>query len=223
MTICTSRIALLVATTAAGLAASGLAATAAVAAPSCSRGGGRILAASPTTRVIAIAQRPRSGETRRDRIFACRVPTGQRFALFYAVRLPGVMGADFNSFTIVSDRYVGVIHSFGGFEVSYTSASVYDARTGSKLHDTGRCSTHNLAPGAAASIRGIVDAVFLPRGELAYSCGRLRIADTRGDRQLEPPGTDVHALAVAYGPRLYWTVVAPNGATQTKSLLLTSP
>jgi hypothetical protein len=216
-------IALLIAATAATLAASALAAAVAVAAPSCGRGGGRVLAVSATTRVIAIAQRPRGGETRRERIFACRVPTGQRFALSYAVRLPVGMGEEDNSFTIVGDRYIGVIRSFGGFEVGRTSAAVYDARTASKLHDTGRCSTHNLAPGAAASITGIVDAVFLPRGGLAYSCGRLRIADTRGDRQLEPPGTDVRALAVAHDrPRLYWTVVAPNGTTQAKSLLLTS-
>jgi len=69
---------------------------------------------------------------------------------------------------------------------------------------------------------GVEDAAFLPRGGLAYECGQLRLADAKGDRQLEPPGTDVRNLGVSanargFNARLYWLVV--TGATETPKSL----
>jgi hypothetical protein len=75
---------LTVAATAATLVALALAAATAQAAPSCSRGGGTVLAASAHVRVISIANRPRNQETRRDHIFGCRMTTGRRFEMFFS-------------------------------------------------------------------------------------------------------------------------------------------
>ena len=81
---------------------------------------------------------------------------------------------------------------------------------------------HDGAVGDGRRGSGVEDAAFLPRGGLAYACGRLRIADSKGDRELEPPGTDVRNLAVSFNTRgfnsrLYWVVVTGN-VTQEKSL-----
>ena len=68
-----------------------LAAAPAGAAPSCSRGGATILAASARTRVVSIPNRPKNAETRRDHILGCRVPTGRRFELLLYVILCEVL------------------------------------------------------------------------------------------------------------------------------------
>jgi hypothetical protein len=186
------------------------------AAPSCSRGGATILAASAKTRVVSIRNRPRNQETRRHHVFGCRVPTGRRFELFYS-RDFGLDLIERDRFTIVEDRYIGALRTFEGGVSESRTATVYDAFTRRKLRDGGPCSQVDQG-----DFSGVDDAVFLPRGGLAYACGRLRIADAQGDRQLEPPGTDVRHLAVSlnsrgFHSRLYWTVFV--GPTQTAKAL----
>lgn len=55
--------------------------------------------------------------------------------------------------------------------------------------------------------------MFFKNGGIAYACGQLRVADGKGDRQLEPSG--VTQLAVSVGARLYWTV---NGTVKSLDL-----
>src|SRR5512133_1644028 len=175
-----------------GLAALALSAAAAQAAPSCSRGGGKVVAASAKVRVISIANKPHNQESRRDHILGCRVFSGKRFELFFA-------------------------RDFGGGVSESRTAATYDTFTRKKLRDSGPCDSVDTG-----DFSGVEDAAFLPRGGLAYACGRLRISDSKGDRELEPPGTDVRNLAVSFNTRgfnsrLYWVVVTGNVA-QEKSL-----
>ena len=211
-----SRLRLIGAATAVALAALALTAAAAEAAPSCSRGGGTVLAASARTRVISIPNRPRNQETRRDHIFGCRVITGRRFELFFA-RSFGLDLIERDQFEIVQDRYIGVIRDFEGGVSESRTAATYDTFTRKKLRHSGPCDAVDTG-----DFSGVEDAAFLPRGGLAYACGRLRISDAQGDRELEPPGTDVRHLAVSFNTRgfnsrLYWIVVA-GGVEQVKSL-----
>jgi hypothetical protein len=211
-----SRVPLTAAATAAALAALALLAAAADAAPSCSRGGGTVLAASARTRVISLPNRPRNQETRRDHIFGCRVATGRRFELFFS-RSFGLDLIERDGFEIVQDRYIGVIRDFEGGVSESRTAATYDTSTRKKLRDSGPCDSVDTG-----DFSGVEDATFLPRGGLAYACGRLRISDAKSDRELEPPGTDVRHLAVSFNTRgfnsrLYWIVVA-NGVEQPKSL-----
>jgi hypothetical protein len=186
------------------------------AAPSCSRGGATILASSAKTRVVSIKNTPKNAETRRDHILGCRVPTGKRFELFFS-RSFGDDLIERDHFEIVGDRYIGFIRDFEGGASESQTAAVFDSFTRRKTHDSGPCDKVDQG-----DFSGVEDAVFLPRGGLAYECGQLRLADAKGDRQLEPPGTDVRHLAVGdnsfgFNARLYWTVV--TGATETlKSL-----
>jgi hypothetical protein len=202
-----------VAATATALA---LTAAPAHAAPSCSRGGGTILAASAKTRVVSIPNRPRNAETRRDHILGCRVPTGRRFELFFS-RSFGLDLIERDRYEIVEDRYIGVIRDFEGGVSESQTAATYDAFTRRKLRHSGPCDAVDTG-----DFSGVEDAAFLPRGGLAYACGRLRISDAKGDRELEPPGTDVRHLAVSlntrgFNSRLFWVVVT-GGVAQPKSL-----
>ena len=197
-------------------AALGLAAAQAGAAPSCSRGGGTILAASERTRVVSIPNRPRNAETRRDHILGCRVPTGRRFELFYS-RSFGLDLIEHDTFEIVEDRWIGALRTFEGGVSESRTAATYDTFTRTKLRDSGPCD--NVDTG---DFSGVEDAAFLSRGGLAYACGRLRISDRLGDRQLEPPGSDVRQLGVSrntrgFNSRLYWVVVT-GGVAQPRSL-----
>src|SRR4051812_21919139 len=173
------------------LGALALAAPAAqAAAPSCQRGGAKLLAASGDTRVVSVKEKPRNSETRRDRIMGCRTPTGRRFTLF----LQRDFGEDLierAKIQIVDERYIGVIRHFEGGVSESRTAAVWDARRRTLLNDSGPC--NEVSTG---DFSGVEDAVFFGGGGLAYACDRLRIADARGDREIEPPGTDVHHLAV---------------------------
>jgi hypothetical protein len=203
-------------TAATALAALALSATAAEAAPSCSRGGGKVVAASAKVRVIAIPNKPKNQESRRDHILGCRVATGKRFELFFA-RDFGLDLIERDDYEIVEERYIGVIRDFEGGVSESRTAATYDTFTRKKLRNSGPCDSVDTG-----DFSGVEDAAFLPRGGLAYACGRLRISDSKGDRELEPPGTDVRNLAVSFNTRgfnsrLYWVVVA--GATTTAKSL----
>lgn len=208
-----SRLCLTATTTLAVLA---LPASAAEAAPNCSRGGGKVVAASAKVRVIAIPNKPKNQESRRDHILGCRVATGKRFELFFA-RDFGLDLIERDDYEIVDERYIGVIRDFEGGVSESRTAATYDTFTRKKLRNSGPCDSVDTG-----DFSGVEDAAFLPRGGLAYACGRLRISDSKGDRELEPPGTDVRHLAVSFNTRgfnsrLYWVVVTGNVA-QEKSL-----
>jgi hypothetical protein len=201
-------------------AATALAATAlpaaAQAAPNCSRGGGKVVAASAKVRVISIPNKPKNQETRRDHILGCRVATGKRFEMFFA-RDFGLDLIEHDTYEIVQERYIGVLRDFEGGVSESRTAATYDTFTRKKLRTSGPCDSVDTG-----DFSGVEDAVFLPRGGLAYACGRLRISDSKGDRELEPPGTDVRNLAVSFNTRgfnsrLYWVVVA--GAVVTPKSL----
>jgi hypothetical protein len=181
-----------------------IAAPAAQAARSCQREGGRLLAASGSARVVSVAERPRNSETRRDRIYGCWTSTGRRFTLFVA-RDFGDDLIERDDIEIVDGRYIGVIRHFEGGVSESRTAATWDARRHRSVHDSEPCDQVSTG-----DFSGVEDAVFFRGGGLAYACGRLRIADARGDRELEPAGTDVRHLAVAanthgFGERLYWT------------------
>ena len=200
----------------AGVATFAIAAAPAQAAPSCSRGGGKVVAASAKVRVVSIPNRPRNQESRRDHIFGCRVATGKRFELFFA-RDFGLDLIERDTFEIVDERYIGALRDFEGGASESRTAATYDTFTRKKLRNSGPCDSVDTG-----DFSGVEDAAFLPRGGLAYACGRLRISDAKGDRELEPPGTDVRNLAVSFNTRgfnsrLYWVVVA-GGVAQPKSL-----
>lgn len=193
-----------------------LAPATASAAPSCLRGGGKLLAADGNVRVVSLARKPQNAETRRDLILGCRSTTGRRFVMF-ASRDFGLDLIERDRFTIVDRRYIGFIRDFEGGASESQSAATFDVVTRKKLHDTEPCDSVDQG-----DFGGIEDAVFLPRGGIAYACNRLRIADAKGDRELEPPGTDVRNLAVSlhshnFNARLYWVVVA-GGVEQAKTL-----
>jgi hypothetical protein len=199
-----------------GLAGLALAAAPAVAAPSCTRGGGKVIAASAKVRVVSIANRPKNQESRRDHILGCRVFSGKRFELFFA-RDFGLDLIEHDDFTIVDERYIGALRDFEGGVSESRTAATYDTFTRKKLRNSGPCDSVDTG-----DFSGVEDAAFLPRGGLAYACGRLRISDSKGDRELEPPGTDVRNLAVSFNTRgfnsrLYWVVVA--GAVVTPKSL----
>jgi hypothetical protein len=198
------------------LAALTLSAAASAAAPSCSRGGGKVVAASAKIRVISIANKPHGQESRRDHILGCRVFSGKRFELFFA-RDFGLDLIEHDKYEIVQERYIGVIRDFEGGVSESRSAATYDTFTRKKLRTSQPCDSVDTG-----DFSGVEDAAFLPRGGLAYACGRLRISDSKGDRELEPPGTDVRNLAVSFNTRgfnsrLYWVVVA--GAVVTPKSL----
>ena len=211
-----SRLRLPASATAIGLAGLALTATPAVAAPSCTRGGAKVIAASAKVRVVSIPNKPKNQESRRDHILGCRVFSGKRFELFFA-RDFGLDLIEHDDYEIVEERYIGVIRDFEGGVSESRTAATYDTFTRKKLRNSGPCDSVDTG-----DFSGVEDAAFLPRGGLAYACGRLRISDAKGDRELEPPGTDVRNLAVSFNTRgfnsrLYWVVVAGNVVT-AKSL-----
>lgn len=166
----------------------------AAAAPSCTRGGAKLLAASGSVRIVSLKARRGRTETRHDRVLGCRISTGRRFTMFEAVD-HGDDEIRRDTFTIVGGRYAGVFTDFeGGTGDSFTAAT-YDVVKRRRLHTTSACD---------ADEDGVDEAVFLRNGAMAYACGQLRVADGKGDRQIEAAG--VTQLAVSAGSRVYWTV-----------------
>jgi hypothetical protein len=189
-----------------------LAAPAHAASKNCTRDGAKQLAASGSVRVVSMKEKLQRSDTRRDRVLGCWTSTGRRFTMFES-RDAGLDEIQHDAFTIVDNRYAGVLTRIEGGVSEDQRAAVYDVKTRKRLHRSTACDSVE---------DGVADVAFLPRGGLAYACGRLRVADSHGDRELEPAGTDVRSLAVAtnshdFSARLYWTVV--SGGTETlKSL-----
>jgi hypothetical protein len=198
------------------LAALALAAPAQAASHSCTRGGATQLAAVGSARVVSVKLKLEMTETRRDRIYGCWAPTGRRFTMFEA-HDNGEDLIERDDIQIVDGRYAGVVRDFEGGVSESQTAAIWDLKTRHKKHDSKVCDEQD-----GPDFSGPDDAVFLPGGGMAYACDQLRIADAKGDRQLEPLGSMVTNVAVAFrshgfGARLYWF----NGATATaKSLAL---
>ena len=177
----------------------------------CLRGGAKLVAASETVRVVRVARRPRGLETRHDRLLGCRTTNGRRFLLRDEID----QADDYfqhSSFSFVDDHYIGGILDEYGAQSDFRWAVVWDSRTRTKLHTSDGCTSNP----------GVHEAVFLPRGDLAYSCDALYLATAREQRQLEPPGSFAHDLAAAvltFTYRLYWFVDGP-GPPREKSLLV---
>ncbi len=183
-----------------------LAPSAQAATKSCTRDGGKLLAASGTVRVVSVKEKPQNSETRRERIYGCRTTTGRRFTLFQA-RDFGLDSIERDHYEIVDGRYIGAILEFEGGVSESRIAGTWDAQKYKAVHNTKPCDEVS-----SGDFYGVIDAVFFRNGGIAYTCWqKSRIVDAKGDRQLEPDGTDVTNLAVAsnshwFGPVLYYTV-----------------
>lgn len=189
------------------LALLAVAAPAAQAAPkSCQREGATLLAASGKVRVVAVKEKPQNAETRRDRVYGCWTSTGRRFTLFHS-RDFGLDSIERDHYEIVDGRYIGAIRHFEGGVSEARVAATWDAQKHVAVHDTKPCDSVS-----SGDFGGVIDAVFFRNGGIAYTCWqKSRIVDGKGDRALEPDGTNVTNLAVAsnshwFGPRLYYTV-----------------
>jgi hypothetical protein len=187
------------------------AAPAAQAAPSCTRDGAKLLAASGSVRVVSMKDQRGKTETRHDRVLGCRSSTGRRFTMFESVD-HGEDSIQHDTLTIYGNRYVGVDTTIEGGASLDRRAATYDTNARKRLHTTQPCDAFDRG-----DVGGIVDVVFFKNGAMAYACDQLRIADGKGDRQLEPQGTTVGRLAVSgtnmdFGPRLYWTA---NGTVKS--------
>jgi hypothetical protein len=174
------------------------------AAPTCTRDGAKLLAASGSVRVVSLKGKRGKTETRHDRILGCRTSTGRRFTMIESVD-HGEDSIQHDTFTIYGNRYVGVDTTIEGGASLDRRAATYDTSVRERLHTTQPCDAFDRG-----DVGGIIDVVFFKNGAMAYACGQLRLADGRGDRQLEPAGTTVGRLAVSgtnmdFGPRLYWT------------------
>src|SRR3954451_1051157 len=146
-----------------------LAAPAHAAPKSCMREGGALLAASGTVRVVSVKEKARNAETRRSRIYGCRMTDGRRFTMFLS-RDFGLDLIQREGFTIVDGRYVGVISDFEGGVSESRTAAVYDARTRRRIHASTACDSVDFG-----DFSGVQDAVFFSGGGMAYTCSRLRV------------------------------------------------
>jgi hypothetical protein len=196
------------------LAALAAAAPAHAASKSCTRDGAKLLAASGSVRVVSMKGKLGRTETRHDRVLGCWTSTGRRFTMFTAVD-HGEDSIEHDAFTIVGGRYVGVDTLIEGGASEDRRAASYDVKLRKRLHTTKPCDAFDRG-----DVGGIVDVAFFKNGAMAYACNQLRIADGKGDRQLEPEGTVVGQLAVSaltmdFGPRLYWTA---NGVLKSLDL-----
>lgn len=174
---------------------------------SCTRGGATLEAADGNVRIVRRELKLRMQETRREAVMACWAPTGRRRTVIVEqdVGLDLITRTDLE---IVDGRYVGVVADFEGGVSESVSAAVWDARTRKRLHTAKACDDNE------ADFGGPEDVVFLPRGGMAFACGRLllfRRGSTKTAQQLEPPEADVRQLGLSlrargFGPRLYWTL-----------------
>jgi hypothetical protein len=172
--------------------------------PSCTRGGAALLARGGDVFVVSIARKPRGQETRRDSVYGCRARTGKRFFMF-ASRDFGLDLIERDTFTIIDGRHVGVIRNFEGGISESRTARTYDVVTRKRLRATTRCDRRDQG-----DFSGPYEVMFLRNGGIAYTCNQLWVTDAKGERRLEPEGTDARQLAVStdgpFAQRLYWTV-----------------
>ena len=178
-------------------------------APSCTRDGFRLEQASGKVRIVTKNLKTNGvNETRREAVSACWTSTGKRFR----IATERDFGDDLRTSTrveIVDERYVGVVETGeGGVSIGVTAA-VFDARRAKRLHSSShRCAADD------DDFRGPDDAVFLPKGGMAFTCGPLwffRNAAQQSATQLEPSAANPRSLGLAHGSdsfidRLYWTL-----------------
>jgi hypothetical protein len=188
------------------LLAIAFASTAHAAPKSCQRDGATLLASSGKVRVVSVKEKRQNSETRRDRVYGCWTATGRRFTLFHS-RDFGLDSIERDHFQVVDGRYIGAIRHFEGGVSEGRSAATWDAQNHRPVFTTAPCDNVN-----AGDFTGVIDAVFLRGGGIAYTCWqKSRIVDANGDRALEADGVNVTNLAVAsnshwFGPALYYTV-----------------
>ena len=188
-------------------------------APSCTRDGFSLEQASGKVRIVTKDLKTNGvNETRREAVSACWTSTGKRFR----IATERDFGDDLLSSTrvvIVDERYVGVVLTGeGGVSIGVT-ASVFDARKAKRLHSSSpRCDADD------DDFRGPDDAVFLPKGGMAFTCGPLWLfknASQKTATELEPDGAGARSLGLAavsdaFIDVLYWTL----GDGTVKSLTL---
>jgi hypothetical protein len=188
-------------------------------APSCTRDGFSLEQASGKVRIVTKTLKTNGvNETRREAVSACWTGTGKRFR----IATERDFGDDLRSSTrveIVDERYVGVVETGeGGVSIGVTAA-VFDARRAKRLHtSSNRCAADD------DDFRGPDDAVFLPKGGMAFTCGPLWLFRNAGQKtatELEPAGAGARSLGLAYGSdsfidRLYWTLA--NGTIKSLDL-----
>ena len=170
--------------------------------PKCTRGA-TLVAASGSVRVVRVKLKADPGE-RYEKLLGCRTTNGRRFTLDYEVEIPDELYTQ-TSFTVIEGRYIGAISRFSGAVRDGASATVWDTRTRRQIH------TSRSTCRPSSSSYGIFEAVFLPRGAMAYRCDEagLFLADAEGTHLLESADVNPADLA-ASGGRLYWTVSGYN-------------
>jgi hypothetical protein len=176
--------------------------------PSCLRGKADLVAVSGPVIVVRTPHRPFDKTSPKDTdLWSCWKPTGKRGLItrLYAGGQGTYSGPP--HVTIVDERYVGTTDEFGGGDALWVEAYVTDARTGKRRHTTEHA--------CDAEAGGVHDAVFLPRGGLAFACiafphddklHLFRTAATRAASVIDQTASgSIGQLAVAK-KRLYWTV-----------------
>jgi hypothetical protein len=177
--------------------------------PSCLRGKADLVAVSGPVIVVRTPHRPFDKTSPNDTdLLSCWKPTGRRgvIARLYAGGQGTYSGTP--HVTIVDGRYVGTTVEYGGGDALFVEAYVTDARTGKRRHTTA-----NACEGETG---GVHDAVFLPKGGLAFACtddvkvDRLylfRTGATRAAKVIDrSEAFRIGQLAVSADRRLYWTV-----------------
>jgi hypothetical protein len=181
----------------------------AAAPPACDRGRATVSGGDDvrgSVLVVRVDERPLDSESSRVAVYACWRPTGRRFLLRREHHF-GLDGTEPTSTMVIDRRYVGVLALTLGSHSSWASAAVWDVRSGRRLHDTRACPPDPSVEDAASGVQSVV---FLPGGGMAYACDQLRLADDHGDRQIAPPGSRAHNLAVSvdlwqqHRDRLLW-------------------
>ena len=180
---------------------------AAQAAPkSCQREGARLLAASGSTRVVAVKEKAQNSETRRDRIYGCWTATGRRFTLFLQ-RDFGLDLIERADIEIVDGRYIGIIRDFEGGVSESRTAATWDAQKHVAVRNSKPCDEVSTG-----DFSGVEDAVFFRKRRSRLLVQR-RPADLRqqGRPRAGAAGREgrsargVGANNRGFGPRLYWT------------------
>lgn len=174
----------------------------------CTRGHAAFVAADGDVAVVKVKARRGRSQSRREKLLACWRPTGRRFQIAEETD-SGEDSVTQSDVTVVGGRYVGLVQTFIGGISESARAAVFDARSRRRLHASDRCDFDRF------DFSGVDDAVFTPKGGMAYACERLFFFPGPGREleMLEPEGADVRHLAVsdgsqAYGARLFWTVAA---------------